>query len=36
MDQSKDVLETKIEEMWPLMMNQSKWKKMVAMGRKIN
>jgi len=36
MNQSKDVLETEIEEMWELMMKQFKWKKMVAEGNKIN
>lgn len=29
MDQSKDELEKEIEEMWQLMMKQSKWRKMV-------
>lgn len=36
MDQSKDVLETEIEEMWQLMMKQTKWRKMVTAGSMIN
>ena len=36
MDQSKDVLETEIEEMWELIMKESKWRKMVAAASKIN
>jgi len=36
MDQSKEVLEKEIEEMWQLMIRQLKWRKMVAAGSKIN
>jgi len=36
MDQSKNMLETKIEEMWQLMIKHSIWRKMVASIRKIN
>jgi oligoendopeptidase F len=36
MDQSKDVLETEIEELWQLMMKQSIWRKMIAAGSMIN
>lgn len=35
-DKSKDVLEKEIEEMWQLMMQQFKWRKMVATRRMIN
>jgi len=36
MNQSKKVLEIEIEEMWELMMKQSKWRKMVVAASKIN
>lgn len=36
MDQSKDELEIKIEELWKLMVKQSRWRKMIATGRMIN
>ena len=36
MYQNKDVLEINIEELWLLMMKQSRWRKIVAEGSKIN
>jgi len=36
MDQPKDMLAIEIEEMWELMMKQSKWRKMVVAASKIN
>jgi len=36
MDQLKGMLDIEIEEIWQLMMQQFKWRKMVAAGSKIN
>ncbi len=36
MDQPKDMLDIEIEEIWQLMMKQTKWRKMVIAANKIN
>lgn len=36
MNQPKDMLDIEIEEMWQLMMQQFKWRKIVASASKIN
>ena len=36
MDQSKDELETEIEELWLLMMKLSMWRKLIVAGSVIN
>lgn len=36
MYQPKDVLEIEIEELWQVMMKQSRWRRLTTIGRMIN